>query len=576
MRTATRCPSPLARAPKSQDCAIARARLPLAASFFALSLLPGFAAADTQTFTDGVFPVSCWTSTKIVDTTPSSAATFVSTSPGAGGNPANYRDTKHTFGLGTIIVAHMNACAWYDPSTVPIAAIDVSYDLIHFTGISIGGAVAYRLALLQNGTYYGAVNDDIFSTAWTPFAHTTLQAGNFVKIAGSGPDVPDFRCTGAPIRFGFLSGNSQGGAAPVTKHSGLDNWSVTLHLGSKTFIDGSFGASWTSTKILDTTPASAATFTSTSLSPGGNPTLYRETTHTYGAGIIEVAHINSLATHDPSMDPLISVDFSYDLEHLTGVSVGGAVAYRLALLQGGLYYHTTPDNIFATTWTGFAHTNYVATDFTLVTGAGPINPDFSATGSVMQFGFTSANSQSGTTPVTKTSGLDNWRVKLHTIDRCTGLVGTPFCFCQDGPCGNSGAAGNGCANSVSSLGAHLTASGNAQSLFGGGGPDTVQFTVTGTPLTSPMVLFKGNPLAVPGTLQSGRLCCGAPIRRLVVKSASGGGATFGFPNASEVISILGQSPPGQTACYQVWYRDPMTPCVGLPSNLTNGYTIVWF
>src|SRR5262249_17463878 len=99
------------------------------ATLLAPALLTSAALAHGQTYTDGSFPASCWTSTKIGDTTPGASATFTSTTLPTGGNPADYRETSHTFANGVILVAHMSSCAIYDPSTTPICSIDFSYDL---------------------------------------------------------------------------------------------------------------------------------------------------------------------------------------------------------------------------------------------------------------------------------------------------------------------------------------------------------------------------------------------------------------------------------------------------------------
>lgn len=549
-------------------------------TLFAFLLAPSTAQADVQQFTDGTFAPNCWTSTEILDTTPAGAATFVSTTVGAGGNPGAYRDTAHTFGQGAILVAHINTCATYYPNVTPIAEIDFSYDLIHFTGVSIGGAVGYRLALLQNGTYYQSVNSDIFATSWQTFGSTGQQATNFTRVVGTGPLNPDFSCNGAPIRLGFISGNSQGGVNAITKQSGLDNWSVTLHLAQESYRDGTFGAGWVSTEIVDTTPFGAATFVSTTMGAGGNPGAYRDTSHTFGQGSIIVGHFNPANTYDPATEPVVSIDCSYDLVHFTGVSVGGAVAYRLGIQQGTDVYGAINDNIFSTSWTSFSHTGLVASNFVLVAGTGPALPVFGVAGAPMTFGFLSSNSQGGATPITKVSGIDDWSVTVHTLERCPPTFGGPECFCDGapnvGPCGNNGATGNGCANSANALGAQLVATGDAKSEFGGGvGADTVALAATGMPASTVAIFFKGAPGALPTPFQSGLLCCGGPVKRFGAKTATTGTVTFGFPNASEKVSIAGQSPPGEAACYQSWYRDAMTPCTGKPSNLTNSYRIHW-
>lgn len=529
-------------------------------------------AGDLQQYSDGTFTPSCWTSTKIVDTTPGASATFTSTTMFAGGNPTDYRETSHTFNAGAIIVAHMNSCATYDPSQTPICAVDFSYDLVHFTGISVGGAVGYRLALLQGGTYYSTTNDDVFGVSWQNFAHTGYGPQNFTRVVGSGPTLPDFSCAGAPITLGFMSVNSANQLA--TKVSGIDNWNVVLHLGKATYADGSFGFNWTSTKIYDSTPGATATFASVTPIIGGNPGTFRETTHTWGAGAILVAHLNSAAVHNPATEPVYSIDTSWDLKHTTGVSIGGAVGYRLAIQQGSAIYGGPNDDIFSTSWTSFSRTNILPSDFTLWSGFGSPTPDFSATGAPMTLGFISANSQGGPGFVTKVSGIDNWVVVMHTMPACTPTVGNAYCFgdgsgtlCPCSPTIPNGLPGRGCPNSVNAVGARLQALGQAKISN-----DTLVLQGSGMP-NGPCLYFQGS-AAVNNVFGDGLRCAGGQVVRLGVKINVCGSSkypdTFDLP-----ISIAGGATPPNTYHFQVWYRDAASYCTASTFNLTNGIFLSW-
>jgi len=547
--------------------ALRRASLPIAA----LLGLVVSSRADVQQFTDGAFSPGCWTSTKIVDTTPGASATFSSFTAVSGGNPGAYRDTTHTFNAGAIIVAHMNSCAVYDPSQTPVCSIDFSYDLVHFTGISIGGAVGYRLAIQQGGVFYATANDDVYGVTWTPFSHANYGPQDFTRVAGVGPNLPDFSCSGTPFTLGFMSVNSANGL--TTKQSGLDNWNVSLHLGKSTYSDGAFGGTWSSSKIYDSTPGASATFSSFTSPAGGNPNAYRDTTHTFGGGAIIVAHMNSAAVHNPATEPVYSIEYTWDLRHSTGVSIGGAVGYRLAIQQGGAIYGGPNDDIYSTSWTPFSRTNLLPSHFTLWSGFGPATPDFSATGAPMTLGFLSANS-AGPGSVTKVSGLDNWNVVLRTMPPCTPTVGNAYCFgdgtgtaCPCSPSIPNGLPGRGCPNSVNAVGARLQALGQASISN-----DTLVLQGSGMP-NGPCLYFQGS-AAVNVVFGDGLRCAGGQVARLGVKFNSCGSSKY--PDTGNLpISVAGGATPPNTYYFQVWYRDAANYCTASAFNLTNGIFLSW-
>ncbi len=152
-------------------------------------------------------------------------------------------------------------------------------------------------------------------------------------------------------------------------------------------------------------------------------------------------------------------------------------------------------------------------------------------------------------------------------------TGTAYCF-GDGsgaaaPCGNLGAAGNGCANSAFAGGANLDATGDAVI-----GADTVVLTATDIPTGQPGLFFQGD------TVQSlpfgdGIQCTGGNMVRLGVVFAFGGATSIDTSGLAQAISVKGGVAPGDLRQYQLWYRDPVgSPCGNL-FNFTNGYEIQW-
>lgn len=521
------------------------------------------ASADVVTFSDGTFGAP-WFSTKVTDTTPGALATFSSITTLADGGPPPCRETTHVFSNGAIEVAHVDTSANYNPSDAAICSIDFAFDGIHYPS-TFGGAVRYSLLISQNGSYYKqTAGTDVFVGPWTSYISTGILAQGFTKLTGPGPSIPDFSCSGGPMTFGFVTGNSANGG-PVTKVSALDNWLVTLHVAKQTFNDGNFAGAWSSTLILDTT--SGATFGTVVQPVAGNPGAYREVSHTFSTGAMAVAHFDPANSYDPSTMPVYEVDCSYDLNHFTPLL--GAVRYYVAVLQGGNYFVAPFDDIFPNTWTTFSHTALAASDFNNYLGGLPAHPDFTATGAIFQLGYITSNSISGG-PVTKYSGIDNWNVVLRQSPHCSQVTGTAYCF-GDGtgtpcPC-TAGGVGRGCPNSVFPTGALLMAQGTA-SLAN----DTVALKASAMPNSS-CVYFQGTST---NNLQSfdGLVCVAGNVLRLGTKTNVCNSSQF--PDATNpTVSVRGGVTAPGTRFYQVWYRNAANFCTPATSNYSNGLAITW-
>lgn len=155
------------------------------------------------------------------------------------------------------------------------------------------------------------------------------------------------------------------------------------------------------------------------------------------------------------------------------------------------------------------------------------------------------------------------------------VPGTPYCF-GDGsgaacPCGNVGAAGNGCANSLFTQGANLSATGVASV-----GADTVVLTSSSTPNSS-VLYFQGTTAQAGGNgspFGDGLRCAAGSVVRLGTKIATNGVASY--PSATDQsVSVRGVVSAGNTRRYQGWYRNAAAFCTASTFNLTNGYEIVW-
>jgi hypothetical protein len=186
-------------------------------------------AFGQPTFLDVDFNAG-WTHT-ILAKTPSTATLTVTAMTAGGSVTPPYRRVEH-LNFSSIVVAHVHLPSTYDPATGSVATISYSYDLL---GISLptGQAVAYRLLLVQSGSHYAGPNDAISAATWTGFPTKTLTAASFTKVAGTGPNQPDFSCKGGRMTFGYVTANSSGSAGVnLTRTSGIDNWKVTVNKGA--------------------------------------------------------------------------------------------------------------------------------------------------------------------------------------------------------------------------------------------------------------------------------------------------------------------------------------------------------
>jgi hypothetical protein len=73
-----------------------------------------------------------------------------------------------------------------------------------------------------------------------------------------------------------------------------------------------------------------------------------------------------------------------------------------------------------------------------------------------------------------------------------------------------------------------------------------------------------------------RIAVGPPVVKLAIEKLSG---TYGNPGCESTSGIslvnLGGIAPGQSVCYQTWFRDSTgLPC-GNDFNTSNGYVVTW-
>ena len=169
----------------------------------------------------------------------------------------------------------------------------------------------------------------------------------------------------------------------------------------------------------------------------------------------------------------------------------------------------------------------------------------------------------------------NVRAVTGCFDVTPVLTGTAYCF-GDGsgtacPCGNAGAAGRGCANSLNASGARLVATGTA-SLSG----DTIVLSGSGMSNSS-VLYFQGTTEQNAGlgaVFGDGLRCAGGSILRLGTKTNVAGASTYPV-GADPSVSVRGLIVAPGVRTYQVWYRNAAAFCTSDTFNLSNGLSITW-
>lgn len=158
------------------------------------------------------------------------------------------------------------------------------------------------------------------------------------------------------------------------------------------------------------------------------------------------------------------------------------------------------------------------------------------------------------------------------ISYCSG-DGTLATAC---PCGNSGAPGRGCANSVDPNGALLAATGFTE-VDPQTGTDAVVLHGSGMPATATAIYLKGDSSNASGAVfGDGVRCVAGSLIRMATKVCVGGSSSF--PEAGDPsVSVKGGTPPGSgvTGWYQVYYRNPPDFCTEATFNISNGVQLVW-
>jgi len=177
----------------------------------------------------------------------------------------------------------------------------------------------------------------------------------------------------------------------------------------------------------------------------------------------------------------------------------------------------------------------------------------------MQLGsFAAAVSLLGTFTVTETGSACSTPPVAYCFGDGTGTA------C---PCGNAGAAGNGCASSVNPNGGNLSSSGVASISA-----DTL--ILLGSGMASSSVLYFQGTSQISTVFGDGLRCAGGTVIRLGTKTNVAGASQY--PELGDLsVSVRGSNVAGNVRNYQAWYRNAAAFCTASTFNLTNGLNLTW-
>ncbi|MBK7875617.1 MAG: choice-of-anchor B family protein [Planctomycetes bacterium] len=139
------------------------------------------------------------------------------------------------------------------------------------------------------------------------------------------------------------------------------------------------------------------------------------------------------------------------------------------------------------------------------------------------------------------------------------------------PCGNHGASGAGCTNSLG-RGAQLAASGGASIAN-----DTLVLSASEMPANGTMIFLQGDVADGAGlglALGDGLRCVTGSVVRLGTKQNAGGAAQFPAPGDA-ALHVAGGATPGATRYYQAWYRNAASWCTSATFNWSNAVAVGW-
>ena len=202
------------------------------------------------------------------------------------------------------------------------------------------------------------------------------------------------------------------------------------------FFDGVFNNSDWSLNVTTNASGAGSSSVGFQVLTGGNPNEYRRIRNSLvvgsaGNGAVIGVHMNNFAFYTPSSSGAItSIAYSEDSINFLPAQAGNGQGTGLAIIQNGKNYLLRNPTLVMpaagfSNWATNAAPSIVASDLWELSGAGTLNafsnPDFTITGSVMQFGFWRGNSANQN--INTDCGIDNWSVTIVPTPGSLALLG---------------------------------------------------------------------------------------------------------------------------------------------------------
>lgn len=207
----------------------------------------------------------------------------------------------------------------------------------------------------------------------------------------------------------------------IDEQDGFVRWDVPVDIlesNASDLSDGEFASS----EWVDETYTRGGGSVSTSSAADGNPGAYRQITtsvpgasSTSGNSVIGISRYTGASFDPERFGSILSVSYAQDIRWISGREQ----SFGLALFQDGNVYLAVGGNAGSNSaWTTREANELIAADFGLFDTAAyefdrNQNPDFSATGGSIEFGYyRSMGNGIGSGGFSGTTGLDNWQVTV--------------------------------------------------------------------------------------------------------------------------------------------------------------------
>lgn len=308
-------------------------------------------AGNTVVISDNNFANSDWTLTNFgnrVATATQTPAGFVGTG----------REVSHPLnGSSNVLVFHKfnTGAGEIKPANGAITSLDFAIRSSFISGVGTNGH-GLGFALEQSGVAYRTASAPTgISASWTLRNTTALTASDFTRYDGQ-PGNPDFSTSGAPIRFGFRTGNLNAGQV-INQIVRYDDFSVSVARNKIQSMQGDFPPGSTDVHQDSSDPGTTASTAPASDGPQGEvhrTTHGRPTPPANGApSSVETFIVmnDPAAEIDPSMGAAETVQMTIKHRRTKGQAQPstGPQKFRVALKQGNEEYvsktefSTTPD-----------------------------------------------------------------------------------------------------------------------------------------------------------------------------------------------------------------------------------------